>query len=92
LATPDLFTRMPESQPRSCVGTVVGDTTLGVGESLVIEAVNNSLLGRRGNSIVLTISDPPADVLSAVRAGAGVASGTVQHVHKLSGRVQVTIK
>ena len=92
LATPDLFTQMPENQPRSCVATVIGDATVVVGESLVIEAADNSLQARRGNSIVLTISDPPADVLSAVRAGAGIASGTVQHVHKLSRRVQVTIK
>ena len=92
LATPDLFTRMPENQPRSCVSTIIGDAAVSVGESLVIEAAGDSLLARRGNSIVLTISDPPADVLSAVRSGAGVASGTVQHVYKLSRSVQVTIK
>jgi hypothetical protein len=92
LATPDLFTQMPENQSRSCVGTLIGDAAVSVGESLVIEAADNSLLARRGNSIVLTISDPPVDVLTAVRTGAGVASGTVQHVYKLSRNVQVTIK
>jgi hypothetical protein len=92
LATPNLFTLMPENQPRSCVATLIGDAAVSIGEFFVIEASNNGLVARRGNSIVLTILDPPADVLSAVRTGAGIASGTVQHVYKLSRRVQVMIK
>lgn len=92
LATPTLFTQTPENQPRSCVATISPGASLTPGETLVVEAENNCLLGRRGNEIVVTIPNPPAEMLDGVRNGAGVASGKVVEIHSLSQRAQVTLK
>jgi hypothetical protein len=92
LATPDLFTQTPKDQPRSCVASIAPDTAVAIGESFIFEAAENGLLGRRGNSVVLTLPRPPADILNAVRAGAGVAIGEVQRINKLSRTAEVTIR
>jgi hypothetical protein len=92
LATPDLFTRTPEDQPRTCVASIAHGETVENGESLVIEPTDSGMLGRRHNLVVLFFAQPPADILNAVRGGAGVATGEIIRINKLSRTVEVTIK
>lgn len=92
LATPDLFTRTPEDQARSCIASIAPNETVEIGESFVIEPTDIGMLGRRGNSVVLEFARPPDDILKAVRGGAGVATGEVFRINKLSRTVEVTIK
>jgi hypothetical protein len=92
LATPTLFTQTPENQPRSCVAAIAPGASVTLGETLVVEAGDNCLLGRRGNDIIVTIPNPPPEVLSSVRSAANVACGKVLEVHTLSRSAQVTIK
>jgi hypothetical protein len=92
LATPDLFTRTPEDQPRSCVASIGPDITVEIGESFIIEPTETGMLGRRGNSVVLNFTRPPDDILKAVRSGASVATGEIKRINKLSRTVEVMIK
>ena len=92
LATPDLFTRTPEDQPRSCVASIAPNATVEIGESFVIEPTETGMLGRRGNSVVLDFTQPPDDILRAIRSGARVATGEVNRINKLSRTVEVTIR
>ena len=39
------------------------------------------LIAARGLSEVAYLTNPPADVLSAIEASCGVAKGVVEHVH-----------
>lgn len=92
LATPDLFTLTPENHPRSCVASIAPDATVAIGERFVVEPTETGMLGRRGNSVVLNFAQPPGDILKAVRSGAGVATGEIHHINKLSRTVEVTIR
>jgi hypothetical protein len=92
LATPDLFTQTPEDQPRSCIASVAVGATVEIGESFVIEPSEMGMLGRCGNSVVLHFGQPPCDILKAVRSGAGVATGEIRRINKLSRTVEVTIR
>lgn len=92
LATPSLFTQTPEEQLRSCVASIIPDAAVEVGDSFVIEPTETGMLGRRGNSVVLDFVQPPDDIVRALRSGAGVASGEVNRVNKLSRTAEVTIK
>ncbi len=92
LATPDLFTRTPEDQPRSCVAFIEPGVAVDVGDSFIVEPAESGMLGRRGNSVALVFSQPPLDILDAVRGGAGAATGKVVRVNRLSRTVEVTIK
>jgi hypothetical protein len=92
LATPDLFTRTPQDQPRSCVATLTPGASVEIGESFIIEPAEDGMLGRRSNSVVLTFSQPPADILNAVRSSARIAIGEILCINKLSRTVDVMIK
>lgn len=92
LATPDLFTRTPEDQPRSCIASIAPDATVEIGERFVIEPTETGMLGRRGNSVVLNFTEPPDDILSAIRSGARVATGEVHRINRFSATVEVMIK
>jgi hypothetical protein len=92
LATPDLFTQTPEDQPRTCVATIVSDASIELGDTYIFEIDGSQLVGRRENSVHLNVQNTPADILGAVRGGAGVATGEVCRINKLSRTVEVTIK
>lgn len=92
LGTPDLFTRTPEDQPRSCVASIAPNATVDIGDSIMVEPSETGMLGRRGNSVVLNFLQPPEDILQAVRSGASVATGEVSRVNRLSRTVEVKIK
>jgi hypothetical protein len=92
LATPDLFTRTPQDQRRFCIASIVPGIAVEVGETFIIEPTESGMLGRRGNSVVLTFPEPSADILHAVRSGACVATGEITQIHRLSRKAEVTIK
>jgi hypothetical protein len=92
LATPDLFTQTLEDQPRTCIASIVSNASIQIGDTYVFEAEEGHLLGRLGNAVHLDILNTPADILEAVRSGAGVAKGEVCRINKLSRTAEVTIK
>ena len=92
LATPDLFTQTPEDQPRTCIASIVSNASIQIGDTYIFEAEKDHLVGRLGNAVHLDIPNTPADILEAVRGGAGVAKGEVCRINKLSRTVEVAIK
>lgn len=91
LATPGLFTVRPGERPRTYVATVVAGASVAGGESLIVEVRNGSVKMRRGNDVVVSLDNPPSDVVKAIEHSGGAAGGVVQRVHKLSGKADVTL-
>jgi hypothetical protein len=91
LATPVLFTIKPGDRPRSYVATIVAGTNVAGGESLIAEVRNGSVKMRRGNEVVVSLDNPPSEVIAGIENSGGVANGIVQRVHKLSGKADVTL-
>jgi hypothetical protein len=91
LATPELFTIKPNDRPRSYVATVAAGACLTDGESLIAEVRNGFVKMRRGNDVVVSLDNPPSEVVTAIENSGGSANGIVRRVHKLSGKADVTL-
>ena len=92
LATPDLFTCQPVEQRRALAADVLNDAHLPPGQTYVAEPANGTIVLRDcGLTPVAVVRSPPADILSAVYGGGGVAKAVVQEMHTLSGVAEVTI-
>lgn len=92
LATPNLFSRVPGERPRVYLGTINSDAEVEVGESLIAEARKcGAVAFRRGNHTVGTLDNPSKLVLHSIEQSGGVAHATIERVHVVSGKVDVTI-
>lgn len=91
LATADLFTRQPHCAARTAEADVVGNTRLRAGETVTIQATDSGLIAMRDLSVVARFNKPPAELISAVRSSCGIAKGTVEHVHLLSGVAEISL-
>jgi hypothetical protein len=91
LATSDLLTRQPECAGRSVVGEIIGNAQLTPGEKLTVEKDRDGLVGRRGLTNVVRISDAPADVVRGIEESCGVGVGTIDQVHDSARVVEISI-
>lgn len=91
LATADLFTRAPSCGGRTIAGEIVGDSPVEPGQWLTVERSGEGLLGRRGLAPILRFDHPPSDVLRAVDASCGVATGRIEQVHGVARVAEVSL-
>ncbi len=91
LATSNLFTRQPECERRSIIGEIVNGAEVSAGEKLTIEKYRDYLVARRGLAEVVRITQPPNDVLIGIEQSCGVGVGTIDHVHRASATVEITV-
>ena len=92
LATPDLFTRMPDDQPRSFIAVMENGIAPAVGRDHILQADKGKLMGCIGNSVHFLAASAPPDILQAIDAGAGIAVGEIIRVNPISNTVEVKIK
>ncbi len=91
LGTADLFTRSPDCAARSAEADIIGDARLAIGDRLIVEAQEGSLIARRGNCDVARFTNPPPGLLQAVNASCGIAKGTVEQVHLFAGVAEISL-
>lgn len=92
LATPDLFTRVPEDQPRSFIAVMEKGSKPAVGTDHILQADKGKLTGCTGNSVHFSTMNAPPDSLQAIKLGAGIAVGEIIRINPISGTVEVKIK
>ena len=92
LGTPTLFTKDPKSEARSYVASVRGNTTVVVNDAFCVRADGSGgVVALRGLEPVADFSDPPKELLDALRESHGEASGTTLKVHELAGMVEIAV-
>lgn len=91
LATPDLFTRTPDDQPRSAVAKINTGAALSHGEKVIVESDGKSLSAVIGHKTVATFANPPADVVSAISNSGGVAKGEVSKINPISKTADIKL-
>ena len=91
LATPTLFTIGPTCASRSVAADIIDGVALLEGERLTVQTVNGQTVALRGLSTVAVIKNPSADIAAALDAACGIAQGTVEHIHKLSGVADISL-
>lgn len=91
LATADLLTVLPVDQPRCLVASLEGSPIIVDGATIIAEPAGNAIRLRQGNSYVGKLDNPPADILARVTATGG-AGATIQRIHKISRKVEVSLQ
>ena len=91
LAIPKLFTQQPASAARTYAADLHKGQMLKVGEKLGVRLDGQQVFATRGLDPVASISSPPAELLEALSAGHGEASGIVQHVHDMACVAEIRV-
>lgn len=91
LATADLFTQQPSCAGRAAEADIVGSARLTPGDAVTVQATDVGLVAMRGLSVVARFQRPTGELVEAVRSRCGVAPGTVEQVHPLSGVVEISV-
>jgi hypothetical protein len=91
LATANLFTQQPKCAARTSRADILGNAHLAAGDVVTVQAINGGLIAMRGLSRVARFSQPSTELIEGVNASCGVAKGTIEKVHPLSGVVEISI-
>lgn len=91
LETSDLFTQHPVCAARTTTARINGKVQLRVGDNLIVEIRDGSLIAMQGNSPVAQFDAPPPEIMETVKDSCGIAKGTVEQVYNLSGVVEVSL-
>lgn len=91
LATSDFFTKIPTDQPRCAIATISGGVSLRDGDSLIVETRNGAVNALLGNTVVARFDSPSNELVTAIARSGGAATGTVQRVHQISKKVEVSL-
>ena len=91
LATPDLFTRQPNCEPRAYAATIRGDRKLIPGEDLSVRFQDGKVVAQSGMDIVAEFDAPPAELVEALRESHGEAWGTVREVYEIADTAEITV-
>lgn len=91
LAAADLLTSKPKDQPRCSIASTTPGAVFKKGEAVIVEARDGKLGMRRGNYVVGNFDSPSRDLVAKIEKWGGVANGTIQRIHKLSGKVEVSL-
>jgi hypothetical protein len=91
LATPTLFTAEPSCAASTVVADIVDGVTLREKERLTVQTLNGRVIALRGLSTVAVINNPSTEIVAALDAACGMAQGTVEHIHRLSGVADISL-
>ena len=92
LAAPDLYTSNPECATRAVLADLVDKADVRPKERLLLQCENGKLIAYRELSRVATVTEPPADLLSAIAKCGGYALGVVEKRNKRSQTVSIAVK
>lgn len=91
LRTPDLFTRLPDCEPRTYAATIRANRELRSGEDLCVRLEGDQVVARRGMDTIAQIDSLPADLVEALQQSYGEACGTVREVHEIADIAEITV-
>jgi hypothetical protein len=91
LGTRNLFTRVPDSAPRTFAAKLREGQTVTPGEKLGICLEGEQVIALRGLDPVATLMNPPGDLKADLSKSHGEACGQVQEVHEFAGIAEIAI-
>ena len=91
LATPGLFTRRPDCEPRTYAAIVQANKKLSPGENLSVLFKNGKIIAQRGMDVVAEFDSPPAELVEALKESCGEACGTVTEVYDIADTAEITV-
>jgi hypothetical protein len=89
--SPKLFNRDMPIVSRSARAELCGEVSVTLGEKLLLRIVKDKLIVQRQNIVIAECPSPPAEWISHVRAGAGIANCEVTSVQPISQTLEIDI-
>ena len=90
LSTPDLFTHVPDCEPRAYAAKIWPNKKLHPGEDVGIRLHHGQVLALRGIDVVAEFEAPPAEFVEALEASYGEACGTVVEVYEIANVAEIS--
>lgn len=91
LHSPKLFSRDMPIVSRSARAELCADASVTLGEKLLLRIVEDKVIVQRQNTVIAECPSPPAEWLSHLRVGAGVADCEVTSVQPISQTLEIDI-
>jgi hypothetical protein len=91
LASPTLFTEQPTGVPRIYAANLCSGQVLNAGEKLGVRLDGDRVLALRGLDQVATFTRPSGELIAALSAVHGEASGVVQQVHDMARMAEISV-
>ena len=91
LATPDLFTRYPDREPRAYAAKIRRDKQVNCGEDLCVLFHGSKIIAQRGMEVVAEFTAPPPELVEALKKSHGEACGTVLEFYEVAGIAEITV-
>ncbi len=89
--TPKLFTRDVPVMSRSARAEFCEEANATLNEKLTLRLISEKVVVLRQNTVVAECPNPPAEFVSHLRAGAGIAEAIVSSVQILSQTLEVEL-
>ena len=91
LGTADLFTRLPNEEPRAVTADLKIGARVSSGSTVNVEVSGCSLVLTIGNHEVGEVVNPPREVFDAVVNSHGIACGRIEQIYHLTGTAELTL-
>ena len=89
--TPDLFARGTDRAPSRYEAEPIDGAMVTIGESFSVRIEGQKLVGRRGTSPVILLSNPTQNLILSIEQGCNIARASVVGSDPISGIFEVTI-
>lgn len=91
LCTPNLFTQLPECEPRGYTVKIRSNRRLRPGEDLCVRFHNGKIVAQRGMDIIAEFNAPPSELVAALKESYGEACGNVREVYEIADMAEITV-
>ena len=89
LRTPNLFSRDVPIVSRTASADICGNAKISEGEKVLVRVMNDKVVVQRDSLVIAQCANPPAEFISHLRAGAGVASGEIKSLQPISQTIEI---
>jgi hypothetical protein len=89
LRTPKLFSRDMPIIARTVSADICGDASVVNRDKVMLRVMKEKVVVQRGNVVIAECPNPPADFVSRLREGAGIAPGEIKSVQPISKTLEV---
>lgn len=91
MRTPTLFARDMPIVSRTAIADICADAKVALGERVLLRLMEDKVVAQRDNLVIANCANPPAKLVSHLRAGAGVAEGEIKSLQPISQTVEIGI-
>jgi hypothetical protein len=89
--SPKLFTPDMSIVSRTASADICGGAKIAAGEKVILRVIKDKVIVQRENLAIAECANPPAELVTHLRAGAGVAEGEVKSVRPISQTLEIGI-